>query len=252
MHKKSVFLVPGRRTNREFDIETISSALGLCRDEARQFTHPVRMDSEVVSWIIQKHSKPGELVLDPMCGIGTVPLIALQLGRDAKGFDIVNDYVRLGNFHIAQSLARSDVLSAYPAQEMRQRLQTQPMLVCFSPPQLRINRPPYPPHERQIGNYSQDQCDLWVQDMDKVISEIAAVLSPQGFCAIAYKNQFADGSLVLVATRLLPIFAKHGFRLVDEQIVCYVDEDAEHEYVHVLRKEEPRNVDGGTTRCNCC
>jgi modification methylase len=38
--------------------------------------------------IIRAYSKPGELVLDPMCGIGTTLVEAIHLDRDAAGVEL--------------------------------------------------------------------------------------------------------------------------------------------------------------------
>ncbi|MEM1329501.1 MAG: DNA methyltransferase [Planctomycetota bacterium] len=45
------------------------------------------------SWVIwqvmQMHSRPGQRVIDPMCGSGTTLDVAKDLGRAARGFDLV-------------------------------------------------------------------------------------------------------------------------------------------------------------------
>jgi len=43
-----------------------------------------------VIWnVLQRYTKPGDLVIDPMCGSGTTLDVAAELGRRALGFDIV-------------------------------------------------------------------------------------------------------------------------------------------------------------------
>jgi len=39
-------------------------------------------------WLIRICSKPGETILDPFCGIGTIPLEANLIGRHSIGFDL--------------------------------------------------------------------------------------------------------------------------------------------------------------------
>lgn len=50
-----------------------------------------RIKPSFAHWIIRISTQPGSIVLDPFCGIGTVPLEADLLGRKAIGFDL-NDY----------------------------------------------------------------------------------------------------------------------------------------------------------------
>lgn len=50
----------------------------------------------ILSW-----SNPGDLVLDPMMGSGTVAKMAMQNGRDYLGFDISPEYVELAKKRLA-------------------------------------------------------------------------------------------------------------------------------------------------------
>jgi tRNA G10 N-methylase Trm11 len=49
--------------------------------------HPGKMLPELARTIIGCYSEPGQLVLDPMCGIGTTLVEAIHLGRDAIGVE---------------------------------------------------------------------------------------------------------------------------------------------------------------------
>lgn len=53
-----------------------------------------RMTPQIAHWLIRCFSKKHEVVLDPFCGIGTVPLEANLLERDSVGFDL-NPYAYL-------------------------------------------------------------------------------------------------------------------------------------------------------------
>lgn len=50
--------------------------------------HPGKMLPELARTVINSYSKPGELVLDPMCGIGTTLVEAIHLDRDAVGVEL--------------------------------------------------------------------------------------------------------------------------------------------------------------------
>ncbi len=49
--------------------------------------HPAKMLPAIARTAIARYSQPGELVLDPMCGIGTTLVEAAHLGRDALGVE---------------------------------------------------------------------------------------------------------------------------------------------------------------------
>ncbi|MFD9211305.1 TRM11 family SAM-dependent methyltransferase [Streptomyces sioyaensis] len=49
--------------------------------------HPAKMHPGVAAHAIATYTKPGDLVLDPMCGIGTTLVEALHLGRNALGIE---------------------------------------------------------------------------------------------------------------------------------------------------------------------
>jgi len=53
-----------------------------------------RMTPQLAHWLIRCFSKKNEIVLDPFCGIGTVPLEANILERNSVGFDL-NPYAYL-------------------------------------------------------------------------------------------------------------------------------------------------------------
>jgi tRNA G10 N-methylase Trm11 len=49
--------------------------------------HPAKMLPEVVRHAVAHYTRPGELVLDPICGIGTTLVEAVRLGRRAVGVE---------------------------------------------------------------------------------------------------------------------------------------------------------------------
>lgn len=49
--------------------------------------HPARMMPALARTAISTYTRPGDLVLDPMCGIGTTMIEAVHAGRDAVGIE---------------------------------------------------------------------------------------------------------------------------------------------------------------------
>jgi len=56
-------------------------------------SHPCPFPEELVARCIQATTDPGDLVLDPFCGIGTVCFVAKKLGRCYMGFDNCKAFV---------------------------------------------------------------------------------------------------------------------------------------------------------------
>jgi site-specific DNA-methyltransferase (adenine-specific) len=53
---------------------------------------PTKLPSELVKKILSYSSNPGDLVLDPFLGSGTVAVVARQEGRHFLGFEVVPEY----------------------------------------------------------------------------------------------------------------------------------------------------------------
>ncbi len=49
--------------------------------------HPAKMLPQIAAHAIATYTRPGDLVLDPMCGIGTTLVEAIRLGRHALGIE---------------------------------------------------------------------------------------------------------------------------------------------------------------------
>jgi len=45
------------------------------------FAHPAKMDAQLLIWLVEHYTQPGEVILDPMAGMGTT-MLACTLGRD--------------------------------------------------------------------------------------------------------------------------------------------------------------------------
>ena len=67
--------------------------------------HPARMLPAIAAHAIGVYTRPGDLVLDPMCGIGTTLVEAAHLGRDAIGVEYEPRWADLAaaNLHHARS-----------------------------------------------------------------------------------------------------------------------------------------------------
>ncbi|WP_280381796.1 TRM11 family SAM-dependent methyltransferase [Nocardia wallacei] len=72
--------------------------------------HPAKMLPAIVRHAVRAYSQPGDLVLDPMCGIGTTVVEALHLGRRAIGVEYEARWADLARANLA--LARDAGITA--------------------------------------------------------------------------------------------------------------------------------------------
>lgn len=67
--------------------------------------HPAPFPEEIPYRLIQMYSYPGDVVLDPFLGSGQTAKVALALGRNAVGYDIVDRYVQYAARRATEPLA---------------------------------------------------------------------------------------------------------------------------------------------------
>ena len=67
--------------------------------------HPCPFPEEIPFRLIQLYSYPGNLVLDPFAGSGQTLKVAVALGRNAAGYDIVERYARYAMQRLSEPLA---------------------------------------------------------------------------------------------------------------------------------------------------
>jgi len=58
--------------------------------------HVCPLQLDIVNRLVGRYSNPGEIVLDPFSGIGTVPYCAIHLGRIGWGIELSHDYWKSG------------------------------------------------------------------------------------------------------------------------------------------------------------
>jgi DNA modification methylase len=62
------------------------------------------MPTKLVEPCILAGSAPGDLILDPFCGSGTVGVVALRHGRKFVGIDLQPNYLPLAHERIQKSM----------------------------------------------------------------------------------------------------------------------------------------------------
>lgn len=68
--------------------------LNTTQSRRRQQLHVCPLQFDIVDRVINRYSNPGDLVLDPFGGLGTVALEAMKLGRRGYSIELNPDYFR--------------------------------------------------------------------------------------------------------------------------------------------------------------
>jgi len=61
---------------------------------AESFAHPAKMSLPLELWLIERYTKPGDVILDPMAGIGTI-LVGATLGRNIICVELEEKFCRM-------------------------------------------------------------------------------------------------------------------------------------------------------------
>src|SRR2546428_4169582 len=139
--------------------------------------------------LVRRYTGPGELVVDPMAGSGTIGDVARALGRRAVSFDLAPRRP-----HILRADARSWPLSA----------QTAALAVIDSPYSDNVV---YSPDSRCLGRIS-CRDGRFYEEMEKVASEAHRVLRPGGILGWIIADEYRGGVYTPVGFRLLGLLER--------------------------------------------
>lgn len=95
-HLPATFMVvaPGSWSPWVWDDINRMKTLNTSQSQRRQALHVCPLQIDIVDRIINRYSNPGDLILDPFGGIGTVALRAIKAGRRGYTIELNNDYFR--------------------------------------------------------------------------------------------------------------------------------------------------------------
>nr|DAW27934.1 MAG TPA: Helicase of the snf2 rad54 family [Caudoviricetes sp.] len=66
--------------------------LNTTQSQRRKQLHVCPLQLDIVERIINRYSNPGDLVFDPFAGLGTVPMMAVRMGRRSRGVELNPGY----------------------------------------------------------------------------------------------------------------------------------------------------------------
>ena len=203
--------------------------------------HPAKMLPAIAAQVIETFTAPGDLVVDPMCGIGTTLVEAIHLGRDAAGMEYEPHWAQMAaaNVLLAQrqgatgtvKLAIGDARTIATAHTS---LQGEAALVLTSPPygshthgHVRSGRRGGDggPVTKWNHRYSTDRGNLAHRSMPEllkgfghILAATSRLLRPSGVIAVTVRPIRVRGELIDLPGLVIDTAHEHGLVLVGRHV----------------------------------
>jgi DNA modification methylase len=219
----------------------IKSQLGVwqfyyeARDVRDKTKHPATFPISLAKKVISLFTHEGELVIDPFIGSGTTLVAAQDLNRNAVGFDLSEDYVRLSQDRIANdNLFNSTKQIAIndDAINISQYFEPETVsLIWTSPPYANmLNRKRKNKSRRgdtrkndqfmKVEQYSQDPRDLgtmpldiYTKEMGNIYEGLLPLLKPKGHCVINVPDMWWENERITIHVALIEELRTRGYEL---------------------------------------
>ena len=199
--------------------------------------HPGKMLPALASQAIATFTKPGDVVVDPMCGIGTTLVEAAHLGRESYGIEYEPRWAVLARANLA--LAESAGASGHGEVVvgdcrhlvglLPEELAGQVSLVLTSPPYGAVT------HGHVVrdgtrarkanGAYSADRSNLayagravLLDAMTTMLRAAHRLLTPDGVVVLTARPWRRNGSLVDLPGALVRLAGDAGLRLLERDV----------------------------------
>jgi SAM-dependent methyltransferase len=191
--------------------------------------HPGKMLPAIARQAIADYTAPGDLVLDPMCGIGTTLVEAVLAGRDAVGVEFEPPWVQLARRNLHHARAQGATGTGHVVQGDARHLDTlldrdlagRVALVLTSPPYgaslhgqvtarpgLGVVKRDYR-YSRDPDNLAHVGLDRLLDGMVQILTACVSVLRPGGIIAMTVRPYWTKGELIDLPGRLTAAAVDH-------------------------------------------
>jgi DNA modification methylase len=219
--------------------EWLKSQLGVwqftyeSRDVRDKNIHPATFPISLSKKVIELFTHKGELILDPFVGSGTTLVAAQDIDRNAVGFDLQKDYVKLCGerlaterlFNTSQQIAVQDDAKNISKYFDRESIS----LIFTSPPYANLlnrerkNKSRRNRKNEQLGRveqYSQDPRDLgtmeqtqYTTSMGEIFEDLLPLLKPKSHCVINVPDMWWENKRITLHVSLITELRKRGYEL---------------------------------------
>ena len=204
------------------------------RDIRDKNVHPAVFPIALPAHFINTLTHKGELVLDPFSGIGTTLLAAQDLGRNAVGFDLKEEYIEITKKRMGQKKITDDgtrqIAILDNAHNISEYLEENTVSLCItSPPYAnmlahkRLNKSMRGDlrkndHYLKVQQYSSDPEDLgtmnheqFCQALEEIYSGILPLLRKRAHCIININDVWENNKRTPTHMYVLQALEKAGF-----------------------------------------
>ena len=201
-------------------------------------THPAKMLPAIARTAIAAYTQPGDLVIDPMCGIGTTLVEAVHLGRHAIGVEYEPDWARLAadNLHHAHSQGAAGHGRVVTGDARKLATHFDPglhgtvALIFTSPPygpSLHGQVTPRPGHgiHKSHYKYSTDRSNLGNGSLTRLLAAMhdmftgsLQLLRPGGYLAMTVRPWWHAGALIDLPGALVCVAESAGLTLYERNV----------------------------------
>jgi modification methylase len=200
--------------------------------------HPAKMLPAIAARAIATYTEPGDLVVDPMCGIGTTLVEAVHLGRDAIGVEYEEPWAKLARANVAfagtqGATGHGEVVTGdarHVVGVVDASVRGLVALVVTSPPygaslhgQVRVR--PGKGLEKSHDRYSKDPANLAHVGLERllaatgqILAGCAQLLRPGGFVAMTVRPYRQAGLLVDLPGALVDVGESAGLVLYERNV----------------------------------
>ncbi|MFA1544499.1 TRM11 family SAM-dependent methyltransferase [Actinomadura monticuli] len=200
-------------------------------------THPAKMLPAIAAHVIAAYTEPNDLVIDPMCGIGTTLVEAVHQGRHAIGMEYEAHFAQMAAGNLCHARSQGAIGSGHvvhgDARNIATALATQAgtaALVLTSPPygatthgQVCTGRDNGGGKiDKSHNRYSTDRRNLahrptaeLVAGFGEILAGCAALLHPGGVIAVTVRPFRVAGELVDLPGQVIDVAEDNGLVLAD-------------------------------------
>lgn len=201
-------------------------------------THPAKMLPAIATRAVATYSSPGDLVLDPMAGIGSTLVEAVHLGRDAIGVEYEPAWADLAGANLDHARSQGatghgEVLcgdARHLVAVVEPAVVGLVSLVVTSPPygaslHGRVTARPGAGIAKSYDRYSSDPANLahvglgdLLDAMGTILAGCARVLRPGGYVAMTVRPYWRGGRLVDLPGLLVKVGESAGLVLYERNV----------------------------------
>ena len=201
-------------------------------------THPARMLPAIAARAIATYTQPGDLVLDPLCGIGTTLVEAVHLGRDAIGVEYEQTWADVASGNVAHARSQGatghgEIICGdgrHTASLVDPAVRGLVALVLTSPPygpslHGQVTAVPGGGVHKSHDRYSTDPANLahigltgLLEAMRTILSGCRQLLRPGGYVAMTVRPWWHDGQLIDLPGQLVEVGEDAGLVLYERNV----------------------------------